>query len=604
MWLSLFCLVLVGAIAFFQSIHGLFSAVIFFVCTILSAALAFALYEWVAYSFLIDWKPDFALGIALAGIFGITLIILRATMDQLVRRAGLLPALVDKAGGAFFGLLIALVIVGMTATSVQMIPFSGGILGYSQFEMPDLEAEGNSAADEEMENAKAAVAGMGNRIWLKPDRFAVGLAAMMSDGVFSGQRSFIADHPDLITEIGWARCISGDSRHLAGPDSVRAEGPTRTDYVYKKKAPTRGSPQTEYEPVDPKPGHQFWVVKLTPGAEAQDSDGKHRFTMPQIRLVGLDGDVPAQFIPSALRDEDDPQKHVRETTKGRDQSSPILDLWQPGEDGSIEVIFEVPSSFDPEYVAYKTGARAEMKRPPRDELHIPGSGDSAADAADREADVRTASAESDRNKRGSRRDRSKKRSNDRVSGARSREGESFFSDQAPITLTSYEGRDIEVGRRNEALESGHASAVVELQGKDDDDTHISRFKVPEDKALLHLSVNHLVAKSTLGRAKSFAVKTIRNYLVTDDRGQKYEMVGQYVTAYVDGDTVFEVQYFPEQIGSIGRGVGKFREVKERHLEQKDTELYYLFLIDKGRTIVEFSTGRQQVDLKDEDLVAE
>ena len=66
MWLSLFCLLIIAGIAFFQSIHGLLSALIFCVLTILCAVFAFALYEYVAYEFLIQWKPDVALPISLA----------------------------------------------------------------------------------------------------------------------------------------------------------------------------------------------------------------------------------------------------------------------------------------------------------------------------------------------------------------------------------------------------------------------------------------------------------------------------------------------------------------------------------------------------------
>ena len=195
------------------------------------------------------------------------------------------------------------------------------------------------------------------------------------------------------------------------------------------------------------------------------------------------------------------------------------------------------------------------------------------------------------------------RSGDRVSGARPRQAGSAFSSRLPVSLANYTGREIEVHAPTKALESGHLFAPIDQQDQEETKPSIDRFQVPEGVDLLQLNVDYLQPKSTYGRALGFAVKTIRNYLITDDLGNKYEMIGQYVIADVDGQQTIEIQYFPEQIGSIGRGVQQFEKVKERHLKQKDTQLYYLFLIKKGRTVMEFSTGRNSIDLRGENLVA-
>ena len=68
--------------------------------------------------------------------------------------------------------------------------------------------------------------------------------------------------------------------------------------------------------------------------------------------------------------------------------------------------------------------------------------------------------------------------------------------------------------------------------------------------------------------------------------------------------VIELQYYPGQIGSIGRGSGKFQKIKDRHLKKSDTTLVYLFLVNQGRRVVEFSTGRGGTDLRGENLVAD
>lgn len=624
MWLSLFCLLLIAGIAFFQSIHGLLSSVIFCVLTIVCAALAFALYEYVAYEYLIGWKPNFALPISLMLCFTVPLIVSRVAMDQMIRRSSLLPAVVDKIGGVLFGIVTAMLIVGMVTVAAQMLPFGGSFLDLARFDRPP--REGQSEDEEErkwdpeqvQEAAKRLQEADDNRILLSPDRFAVRFATMFSEGVFSGRRSFGEDHPDLLVEIGWAQAINADSLHLAQPGSVGPELVQMqiTDYVYKKTLPTRSNPQTEYEPQEPKPGYEFWVASLTPNSKAEDSDGVHRFTLPQIRLVGRDrSDRPVQHIPCAIRDDEAPDKHVREIRKGRKLEYTPFKLWSPDDDGDIEVVFEVPKDFQPGYIAYKTGALVEVKRPAQDDVHLPSARDEAsavAENGDEEEDEaerplgRSARGPDRRRRSGAGRG-SSRQSRDRVSGARASGGESFFSDELPPeqTLTDYSGREIDV--RHEALRSGHVIAVLALQGERDTRAHVSRFEVPSGKKLLHLDVEVLRARSTLGKALGFSVRTIRNYLVTDDAGKRYEMVGQYALANVDGDDMLEIQYFPEQIGSMGRGVGRFTEIKRRHLEQGDTTLVYLYLIDEGRQVIRFSTGssgRGAVDLTDDDLVAQ
>ena len=367
MWLSLFCLAALLAIAFFQSIHGMFSSLIFFVLAVISAVLAFALYEWIAYSFLMQWKPDFALPIALGATFGLSLTILRLVMDQVISRSGLMPALVDKLGGALFGVFTSLIIVGVLATAVQMLPFDRTVLGFARFEQP---ATGDEDPDraKEFENATAAVAGEGNDLILKPDRFAVGFVSLLSRGVFSGEQSFSSDHPDLMTEIGWSQCVPSGSRHLAEPDSVHVQSVRVIDFVYKKQLPARDNPETKYEPVRPQGNREYWLVNLSPGNGAQDADGTQRFKMPQIRLVGRDGyGDPVQFIPCAVRDTEHIDQHITETLRGSDQISPVLSLWQPNEDGTVEVVFDVPKDFEPRFLAYKTGARVAIKKPTRNE---------------------------------------------------------------------------------------------------------------------------------------------------------------------------------------------------------------------------------------------
>ena len=106
MWLSLFVLVLLVAIAYFHAIQGLFSALLSAVLAILCSTLAFATFEYIAANVLAPLKPNFALGLALVGMFALPLLILRLALDKFVHRACLLPLILDKAGGLVFGVVV------------------------------------------------------------------------------------------------------------------------------------------------------------------------------------------------------------------------------------------------------------------------------------------------------------------------------------------------------------------------------------------------------------------------------------------------------------------------------------------------------------------
>lgn len=613
MWFSLFCVLLVGGVAFFQSIHGLFSSLLFCVIAIVSLGLGFGLYEYVAYEFLVGWKPDFALAISLAACFGVPLVILRVALDSLIQRSCLLPALVDRVGGLFFGVITSLICVGVMATCIQMLPFGGSFLTFSR--VPgEVKIEDGRLNDKAMKvNATNALSGQDQHVWLSPDRFAAGLATMLSDGVFQGQRRFGGDHPDLLLEIGRSQVVKPGVGVMAKPGTIDVEPLRIADYVYEKTGGTRSNPTVKYDPVPTKAGHSLWVLQFSPSADAADSDGEHRFTMPQIWLTGTDRyDAALHLIPCAIRDEDDAAKHVQTARRGRDQVPILFDLWKPGSNGDIEVVFEVPDGFVPQAMVYKTGARASVSAPRQDEVLLPASSDKAAQTASPGSDADPKDKRSGRRGRSRRGrsssngDRQTQSGGGRVTGSRARADQSFFGPDLPLAISDYQslgGVDFSASTKN--LKEGSFYAFVTKQDSDDKNAKMLHFEVPQGKRLLHLSQKNLKAGSSLGKALNFATKTVRNYLVTDDAGQTLQMVGQYAIANVDGDEILEVQYFPEQIGSIGRGVGPFDEIKERHLNQRDTQLVYLFLMDQGRQAIEFSTGRRgRANLRSANLIAE
>ncbi len=619
MWVPLIFIILLFAIVFFQSTQGLFSAMIMMVLTLCCAAFAYGSYEWVAVEYLAKyWKPDMAHAISLAALFGVPLLIFRLILDKLVRRSCLLPYMIDKAGGGVCGVVTGFVMVGVAGTAFQMVPFGTSAMGFSRFDLAIRESGvGNTTPPPDITAADRG-------LWLSPDRFATGAATMMSDGVFSSQQSFYREHPDFLQEIGWVNTINPAISRYAPPGSLKTVSSEPVEVVYRLiPGDDKKNIAEQFEPISPQSGLEFRMVRVKFSSDALDHNKSHLFSLRQFRLVGEDGGVVRQFYPIATQHTEASAMINRHVSLKRYRSDdwPVVDeLITPRSDhlGEVELVFELPKSFDPGFIEYKRSARAKVsfsagapvgagnpKAPGETDAGstsadgAPKSEASTSDGAEKPASSRRRSR---RSRRGSSDDTPAARRGGNVRGFTTIPGASVFGDRLPFEVTAY--RDLNnTDVSNGALVGGHfrADAADQENGKD---APIATLRVPEGKRLLHLNVGHLNARSTLGRALSRAVAVAQNYLVTDANGATYRIVGKYALATVNGERVFEVQYFPNQAGTVG-GLGKFDRIKEDDLKSGD-EIVLLFLVDPGVKLVSFSTGgaaSRADDLSAENLVA-
>lgn len=580
MALSAILLILVLAIGFFQSIGGLFSALINCVLAVLCAAFSLATYEYVAANLLAQFKPDYALGLALVGMFIIPLAILRVLLDKFVHRACLLPMIVDKSGGFIFGLAGAYVMVGMLALGLQLVPFGNGFLGFTRVD-------------------RANPTGAQNELWLSPDRFAVSIGSMLSAGVLSGENAFHALHPDLVTEIGWTDAVPFDGDHdrrgvrrYAPPGAISVvDGYQVVEYVYKKR-PGEGATPAQYEPRGPESGKRFIKVQFRVDSAAGDiGDKQHRYTPFQIRLVGDRGGNVEQYHAIAIADDQQTEKPI-EGFPARDNKVDYVmaKLLAPDPQTNIAAVFEVPERFTPKFIEYKGGARAALSE---------GQSKPAEPAVAAAPQSPTNPTPPPTPPPAAPRPGGERVGGVRVAG-------SFFGDNLPVTMTDYIGSDTELDNAKQALKQGHLRGNFADQGTKETHPPVARFEVAEGKRMLHLNMENLRARSSLGRALSFAVKTMQNYLVHDDAGREYKAVGLYAIAKVDQTEQVEVIYFPEYVEVSSRGLPNFSKIKDSHLQGGDYTYVFLYLIEPGARLVRFSTGARAssaIDLKEFNLVA-
>ena len=99
MLIALVATVMVLGIATYQVVHGLYSALINVVLTILSALTALALYEPFCQAFLYDKQFPYAEGVALISLFLLVLLGTRELADRFLRGNVVLGVWPDRIGG-------------------------------------------------------------------------------------------------------------------------------------------------------------------------------------------------------------------------------------------------------------------------------------------------------------------------------------------------------------------------------------------------------------------------------------------------------------------------------------------------------------------------
>ncbi len=584
------CLILVaflGAVTYFQAIQGLTSAAITCVLVVLSTVVAFGTYEAVAEALFMGFAPEYAHALALAGMFAVPLIVLRVLLDMWIPRSNLLPQLIDWIAGGVFGFFSAMLTTGVIACSIQMLPWGvsvnqtgeveGGFFWYRRFDP-------TNPNDPQSE------------IWLKPDQFAVTCAGTLSVNTFSDadpDHSFEDEHPNLMTDLAYAHALPLGVSRVVKSEDVKVTDVGQLTYIYKLITGQQRTPDST-EPIDPAGGNMFVHVSLQLSGDNKDADDRWRYSPTSVRIVGKSRNKFLTIPATAIIDPDDPSRYVSQWKAGnRELQLVAAKVFTVPDSKKVEVAFEVPEDFEPIEVRYKVGGNVPFTK--RQKAILTGEDPNSlpqVDAADPVEPTRTASSSESNNS-------SNSTGGGRVSGVKFKS--SRFGSDLPITFTAFQELDTEI--QSGVLSQGVLTGKLDDQGNVKSSGPVSGLKVPSGKALLQLNVESLNAKSTLGRALNFSVQTLENYTVEDDQGNKILACGKYAVADVGGETYVELTYYPTFESGGGRFKG-FNKIKNQHFK-KDYQLVYLFLLDKGRQAVRFSTGgnKRTIDLRGENLVA-
>ncbi len=603
MWFSLFALVLVLAVTFYQGLLGLFSAAMNCFLTLLAAALAFGLYEDVYFGYLINNQPDDGRAIALMSIFIISLLLMRVIVDLLVKDNMKFPVYLDRGLGGVFGLVTALVTIGTMCVAIQMLPFPAQWLGFARYVM--YKADDGTPVDLDPKDDKQTEADVLGQVdltktkfvrknlWLSPDAFAIAAVSHLSENALTGGNSLGRLDPELLDSIWWARFNSkGQTTTMArkqdavqveacwqlGEDDLMVLRPTQTKEHYKLAPPSEASEEL--------PSGYRWLAVRAKLTDAAADDGKNgfRFTTRQVRLItrGKGGrtkvysligiNLPAEAVSNAPGSR-------RADYHYRLAEGETIDYTV----GRFDFVFEVPEDEEPWILEFRRNARAEVREIAKE---APESISTPAKTGKKtgKTDAKNGRTGPKNDQTGENPDAPDGRAG-RVARVHSNLEGCFFGDELPFELTSYTGDGLE--HQGDKITNGRL--LVKLGSGDEpakgSEAPLKRLNVAPDKRLLHLSVTRLQPGSLYGQVKDFAGQN-KNVYVKDANGKKHAAVGIYAIATVGRDRMFELHFLDETSRMSGAGIPKLDKMRQDNLRNK-YELYYLFEVPPGARIEAF-----------------
>lgn len=282
MVLILLVTLLVVAIAFYQVLQGLYSALIMLLLSIFSAMVAFNFYLPVS-EYLYEYMTGYTEPVCLVSIFVITLGVVRLLFDRFLGSNVVLGTWADRIGGGAFGLLTGMILVGVLTIGMQMLPFTETVLTYRPF-------------DEYLQRDQRLQP-------FRPDEFTLGLMKHLSAGSMSGDAKFGEQHGDLLREAYCFRNTAGkNGSRLAKPESMNSAT------LYERlPASVDSSELPAYPLIDRGPQDQV-VVRTKISSEVMDNDNWWRIpgTQVQLRAIDDDGNVhkyyPVAYLSGQVRD--------------------------------------------------------------------------------------------------------------------------------------------------------------------------------------------------------------------------------------------------------------------------------------------------------------
>lgn len=289
MILSLVVIGLVGGIAYVWASRGFFSALVHLVCVIVAGALAFGLWEPLAYAILRSdvpgWVVDMSWGVALGVPFAAILAGLRLAVDKALPANADLDSVTNLVGGGICGLIAGTISVGILVISMSFLRLPTSFMGYHPV---GFETSGSVIKE-------------GGLIY-PADKITAGLYSFMSRTTLRTGQPMATWRPELPYEGHLLRTNfnDGGAKHTLKTDAYEVTG--RYTIGQAAQVPMKdltgdtfsAARNQQVSSIDGEPvtdGYlEGFVVKFRPGA--REREGRIVIGNAQIRLVCAPDDDP------------------------------------------------------------------------------------------------------------------------------------------------------------------------------------------------------------------------------------------------------------------------------------------------------------------------
>lgn len=359
-------LIVIGAvllIAYLWASRGFFSAFLHLLCTIAAGAIAFALWEPLAYGVLLNVRDDIAWTVALVVPFVVSLALLRLGVDAIIRKNINLDDATNFIGGAVCGGASGVIAVGVLVIAVGFLRLPPDFLGYRAATFAD-------------STKGPGVLVRGASLWLPADRIVEDFYGMTSEGSLSTPTPLADFAPDLTIQGSLQRyTFQGAGRVSVKPGDFQLLG------QYEVQAPNIDALLTDSFVVDQQ-GRQIAqrvvdidgepypagsrivgsVIKFAAGAK--EKQGQIVIGPGQVRLIARNerGDVKS-FLPAAFINQADPL--ALDFKRWRFDSDGVFATSVGGAAESTMIFeFVVPQGFTPEQVQVRN-VRADLSDVPQ-----------------------------------------------------------------------------------------------------------------------------------------------------------------------------------------------------------------------------------------------
>lgn len=589
---NIICLALVLAITFMHSIFGFFSGLINVFCAVVASAIALGFYESLndLLTSSLSLHAAYTEPICLVVLFVLSLALLRAAADNLIRGNVQLPNAVNTAGAALCGFIFAQITVGILAIGILMLPLGGKVMQFSRYERT-----------EERNPDQQLLAKFERRsLWTRPDEMTIGMFNLLSSGSLEGKTAFSAVYPNFADMVFYStNTVQPESTPAPLRDGARKEDGfkgltvlkwweqvTPIEGRYRKEVPTPSNRSPNFERVDkfePPPGQKFVVARVTLGRTASDkekSSRRHLFRPTMIRLVGTLNGAPAQAFARVIGNADE---KIQGANRIADLDS---NFSMPGEDQTIEVYFPVDQAFQPRFVEYRRHARAPLdsatftEKPPTNKLVF------GAQAGGEESGGGGSS--SGRLTMGRVFDNGSGQTHQLPFGI----PRSVLSRMSGVTLDGNEFVSGRITGSRSRLTTEETNAVI-----------VSDVKIPADYRLVSMRYKPKEAKSIVGDVFNYVGGNLNQYVAVDKNGNSYQLSGYYAIVKRGSDETFE--YFlngpPNNPADPGfRYMMDFKTIDRSSLEADDAEIGLLFYVPPNTRLVRIEN--QAKDGADVDVV--